>query len=192
LAAALLAWGLWGLPEAAGLRLWWSHARASRSRRAWWAPAGAVAACIVAGALVYASTPDGSVRVERLSVGSGQAVFIRGPTGRTALVVGGKVDAARLASQVADQLAIWEHKLDCLVRLDPTVDASLGLTLARFPAESRLTADRDARLELGGSAVLDIYAAADAEAQPAVSVTFGDDWLALSGQPPPPAPNQLR
>jgi competence protein ComEC len=188
LSGVLLAWGLWGLPETAGLRRWWARGRRNRRLSARWAYASAASACVAAGALLFALKPDGRLHVDRLDVGTGDAVFIRGPTGRTALVVGGKLDAARLAGQVAEHLALWDHKLDSLVCLDATADAGLGLTLARYPADRFLRADSDARIDLGGGAALDLYATA----RPGVSISYGDDWIPLSGKPPPPQSGQLR
>jgi hypothetical protein len=89
---------------------------------------------------------------------------------------------------VAEHLALWDHKLDSLVCLDATADAGVGLTLARYPADRFLRADSDARIDLGGGAALDLYATA----RPGVSISYGDDWIPLSGKPPPPQSGQLR
>jgi competence protein ComEC len=182
LAAGLLAWGVWGLPEAAGLRLWWARLRL-RERR-WSLPAACVCAGLAAVALLQLVRPDGRLHVQALGAGRGEAVFIRGPTGRTALVVGGRVDGSMLAAQVADRLAVWEHALDRVVRLDAAAEAGLGPTLARYPAEQRSNADQDQRIDLGGGAVLDVYAESEPDSQstPRAAVSFGSVWLPLPRQ----------
>jgi competence protein ComEC len=188
MSAALLAWGLWGIPEAASVRRWWARGRRPRRYSRRWTLASAISACLAASAVLIAIKPDGQLHVVRLDAGAGDAVFIRSPNGQTALVVGGKMDATRLASQVAEHLALWEHKLDSLVQLDSAADAGLGLTLARYPADRFLTADRDMRIDLGGGAALDIYASARA----GVSISNGRRWIPISGKPPAPQFGQLR
>jgi len=115
LAAGLLTWGLWGLPEARELRA--RLAGLGLSRRLYAMPALGVSTSLVAIGMLQLVRPDGRVHVHALSVGRGDAVLIRGPTGRTALVVGGHVDSGMLASQVANHLAVWEHKLDSVLPL---------------------------------------------------------------------------
>jgi competence protein ComEC len=175
LGAGLLAWGLWGIPEASGVRRWWARGRRSRRYSRPWTFAAAITAGLAATAVMLAIKPDGQLHVDRLDAGGGDALFIRGPTGRTALVVGGKLDASRLASRVAEHLALWDHKLDSLVRLDSAADPGLGLTLSRYPADIVLDANRDARIDLGGGAVLDVYAAP----APGVSIGYGEQWIQL-------------
>jgi hypothetical protein len=188
LSAALLSWGLWGIPEAASMRRWWARGRRLRRYRGGWTLTSAITACLAATAVLLAVKPDGQLHVQRLDAGAGEAIFVRSPTGRTALVVGGKLDAARLASQVAEHLALWDHKLDSLVRLDSAADASIGLTLAHYPADQLVDADRDARIDLGGGAALDLYATPS----PGVSISYGQQWIPLSGKPPAPRSGQLR
>jgi len=176
LAAGLLALGLWSLPEAAGLRV--RLARLRLAERRFTLPAASVCAGLAAIAMLELVRPDGKLHVDALSVGRGEAVFIRGPTGRTALVVRGHVDSAMLASQVADHVAVWEHKLDGVLRLDPAAEAGLGLTLARYPPDWRTNAEQDERVDLGGGAALDVYAnAPDNQATRRVTVSFGQVWL---------------
>jgi competence protein ComEC len=187
LSVGLLVWGVWGLPEAVGLHLWWARLRLSQ--RAWSVPAASVCACLAAMALLQLVRPDGRLHIQPLNAGRGEAVLIRGPTGRTALIVGGRADAAMLAGQVADHLALWEHKLDSVLGLDPAAETSLGLTLARYPADQRLSADRDERIDLGGGAVLDVYAhAPDSQAAARASISYGQVWLPLLGHPTSPSP----
>jgi len=182
LAAALLLWGLCGLPEAAGLRT----RLGATVRLANPSTAGAcLAACLAAGVLLQLIRPDGRLHVQRLAQTRGEAVFIRGPTGRTLLVVDGRLDGAHLADQVAACLAVWEHRLDAVLELDPSAQTGLSFTLGRYPAELRLDAADDARLDLGGGAAVDVYGSA-AQATPAVSISFGSVWLSLVGRPPAP------
>jgi hypothetical protein len=186
LAAALLAWGVWGLPEAREVRVRLARLKLSRKRYA--LPTVSVATSLVAIGTLHMVTPDARLHVEPLSAGRGQAVLIRGPTGRTALVVAGRVDSALLASQVADHLAVWEHKLSAALALDAASDAGLGPTLARYPADQRISAERDERVDLGGGAVLDVYATASHSAQTSqVTVSFGQVWLPVLGRSPPVA-----
>ena len=173
------------------LRVRLARLRLSRRRHA--LPAFGVSTCLLAMGTLQAVRPDGRLHVHALSAGRGEAVLIRGPTGRTALVVGGRVDSGMLASQVADHLAVWEHKLDSVLRLDPAADAGLGLTLARYPADRGIFAsDEDERVDLGGGAALDVYAnganAPDNQAGPQVTVSFGQVWLLVLG---PTAPSRL-
>jgi hypothetical protein len=194
LAAGLLVWGMWGLPEAAGVRSRWAKLRLTQRPGA--VPAASLSACLVAFGLLQLVRPDGQLHVSTLNAGRGEAVFIRGPTGRTLLVVGGRVDAARLASQVADHLAVWEHKLDSVLWLDLAAERGLGLTLARYPADQRSSAEQDERIDLGGGAAMDVYAGARAgqtSSRPAgglanagVSVSFGRIWQPVLGRPPSP------
>jgi competence protein ComEC len=183
LALGLLAWGLLDLPEAAALRSVWVQ-RASRVQVG---PAAVcVAACLGAASVLQIVRPDGRLHVQALEAGRGEAVFIRGPTGRTALVVRGKPDAARVTDQVADHLALWEHKLDTLLTLDAAAQAAIEPLLAHYPAEQQLDADADARIDLGGGAVVDIYASGGlGQAEAGVSVSFGEVWLIVAGRPPP-------
>jgi hypothetical protein len=96
--------------------------------------------------------PDGQLHVETLRLGQGQAVFVRGPSGRNALVVLGRADAIALVNQVADHLLLWEHRLDDVVALDASAEASLGVTLARYPAGELIRGA--ATLDLGGGQTL--------------------------------------
>jgi hypothetical protein len=194
LAVAVLAWGCLGLPEAAPVRHAWQGYRARYP--ACWTPLVCLAGGLAAIGLVQTVRPDGRLHVETLAAGRGDAVFIRGPTGRTALLVGGRMNGGLVASQVAAHLAPWEHQLGSVVCLDPAADAGLSLTLARYSPVQRLdtAADGDARVDLGGGAALDIYASDAASGagvtlgQPAASasISFGQVWLPLVGRPPPP------
>jgi ComEC/Rec2-related protein len=179
LAGTLLLWGIWGLPEAAELRQRLRLAGAPGSLgSSLWPPGACVATCLAVAVVLQVVRPDGRLHVQRLAVGRGEAVFIRGPTGRTALVVSGRLDAVQLASQVAARLAVWEHRLDSVLELDPAAQAGLGLTLARYPAEQHVDAAAGARVDLGGGAGLDVYPSGGQPA-PDVSISFGRVWLPL-------------
>ena len=138
LAAALLAWGVAGLPELAAARSA-MHTR-WRSVRAAAAPLVALAAL----GLLNVARPDGRLHVERLEAGRGYAYFIRAPSGRTALVVAGRIDSLKLLDQLPDHLAVWEHKLDSAVALDAAGSDGLRRVLDRYPAD-RLLAPADAQ-----------------------------------------------
>jgi hypothetical protein len=118
--------------------------------------------------------PDGRLHAQSLPVGHGEAVLIRGPTGRTTLIVGGSPNASLLANQVAANLPVWEHQLDSVLVLDEVADSKLALTLGRYPAERRLYADATRRVDLGGGAILDI-----AGLGPRLSIAFGAVQLGL-------------
>jgi hypothetical protein len=154
LAALLLSWGLWNLPEAASLRRHWLLSRAGRAARS--APAPYMLACLTAAGLLALLKPDGRLHVQSLPVGRGEAVLIRGPTGRTTLVVGGSLNASLLVNQVAARLPVWEHQLDSVLVLDEAAASKLALTLGRYPAEHRLSAAATSRVDLGGGATLEV------------------------------------
>lgn len=128
------------------------------------------------------------------------------PDGSHAAVAGGHLDGALLASRVADHLAIWEHKLDSVLCLDPAAEAELRLTLERYPPTQRVDAQVDMRIDLGGGAAVDVYGqdrrqgggsvanadgqdggAAGSPSEAGVSVSFGRVWVPLVGRPPAPA-----
>jgi ComEC/Rec2-related protein len=155
LAAALLVWGLWGLPESRSIRLACERCRAALPT--WSTPAVCVAVLLTAGCALTLVRPDGQLHVERVALARGEAVFIRGPTGRTALVVNGRADPPAVVQQVADHLAAWEHKLDALVQLGRGSDATVRRIMARYPADQRFDLSAaEGHVDLGGGAVLDV------------------------------------
>jgi len=187
LAAALLAACIWALPEMA-------HARATlggwyRGQRRLLAPALVAAVCALGCGMLVLVRADGQLSVEPLSVGRGQALLIRGPTGKTALVVSGRIDGRVVARQIAERLPVWEHGMHAVLALDEESHTGVEAALERYPAAAHVSPDVDGRVDLGGGAVLDIYA--DATADPrgpraGVSVSFGRVWLQLAGRPPLP------
>ncbi|HEY0583601.1 MAG TPA: hypothetical protein VGE94_15565, partial [Chloroflexota bacterium] len=203
LAGGLLGWGIWGLPELRATRRRWATWRARH--QVGLARLVALACVVVVPLTVVAVRPDGRVQIVPLEAGRGEAVFVRGPTGQTALVARGRLDSRAVAAGVADRLALWEHKLDVVVALDAAAEAGLAPALARYPADRQAHGAADRRIDFGGGAVLDIYAASDEEAAlspglgqlqrasgsasprtSSVALSFGAVWLALIGQPPPP------
>jgi ComEC/Rec2-related protein len=178
LGLGLLGWGLWELPELEPLRSAVGRLAGRNERRLL---PGAMAACSLVGlGLMLLVRPDGRLHAYVLAVAPGQAVLIRGPTGRTALVASGRLDRYALASAVAERLAVWEHSLGAVVPLDAEAEARLAPMLDRFPAETMLHPDVAERVDLEGGAVLDSYAGR------AASVSFGRLWLRLLGHPPTP------
>lgn len=157
LAGLLLGWGVWHLPELRERRIAWSHWRWERRHVLW--PAGRCAALALAAAGLQLLRPDGRLHVDHLGLARGQAVFIRGPTGQTALVVLGSTDAIGLASQVATRLNVWENRLDSVVALDGGAAKALGPVLAHYPARRILqptTTPTSVDLDVGGTQRLEI------------------------------------
>jgi ComEC/Rec2-related protein len=146
LAAALLGWGLWQLPELREARLAWRGWQ--RQHQAAFQPITCAAAALLLAASLKALMPDGRLHVEPLGLQRGEAVFVRGPTGTTAVVVLGPLRPAELASQAAGHMAVWEHHLDAVVALDPRAQAALGPLLSQYPP-SQLIAAPGVTLEIG-------------------------------------------
>jgi competence protein ComEC len=151
LAGALLGYGVWHLPDLVEPRRAWAHWL--RRHRLALRPYGGVgvglAAVAVLGVMRPAPGAAGRASVSPLPLSRGQAVFVRGPAGRTTLVVEGRADARGLVSGVADHLALWEHKLDQVIVLDPGAERALGLTLARYPADHFTRAGPPLWVDLG-------------------------------------------
>jgi len=189
LAAALLAWGVSGLPELDALRL--AVERRRRALGSWGPPAACLGMLLAARGALGLVMPDGQLHIERLALARGEAVFIRGPTGRTVLVVQGRADPPSLAREVAGHLAIWEHKLDAAVQLDADSEKALALVLARYPADQRIVpterrrnvpaAGAERRVDLGGGVALYI-----SEPDGRVSVSYAESRsdLTTSGATP--------
>jgi hypothetical protein len=154
LALSLLTLGVWQLPELRVQRRawhrWWTRRPASMR------PAAFIVASVSAAALLGALRPDGRLHVDPLRLSRGQAVFVRGPTGRTALIVLGSADAQALDRQVAAHLAVWEHRLDDLVVLDSSAARAVGLMRARYPPVRFIQATPAARLELGDAQAVEV------------------------------------
>src|SRR4029079_15825569 len=125
-----LGWGLWQLPDLALVRD--RLARDALRDARWGKPVAALATgsfSVCGGGVLLLVRPDGALHVDRLYVAPGEAVLIRGPTGRTVLVGRGRLDGFRLPAQVGQRLAVWEHGLYAAVSLDDEAAARLGTTL---------------------------------------------------------------
>jgi hypothetical protein len=188
LAAALLGACIWALPELADARE--AVARWYRRQRRLLGPALVSAACVLGAGVLVLVRADGRVSIEPLPVGRGQALLIRGPTGRTVLVVSGRVDGRVVARQIAERLPVWEHGIHAALALDEESHTGIEAALERYPAAAHVSPDVDGRIDLGGGAVLDVYA--DAPGEPrgpraGVSVSFGRVWVQLVGRPPRPS-----
>jgi competence protein ComEC len=158
LAVILLGLGIWYLPELRQTRRrWW---RWQFRQRFVFRPTCLVGACLASAALLHAVRPDGHLHVDRLAVGRGQALFVRGPTGRTALVALGGGSSTQLVGEVADHLMVWEHGLDQVVSFDSHASSALTATLARYPAGTVVHAQSAVRLDMGGGQSLEISSAA--------------------------------
>lgn len=73
-----------------------------------------------------ARAPDGKLHVTFLDVGQGDAIFIRAPDGKQALIDGGP-DPTILPAAVARRLAPWERDLDLVAITHPDEDHLAGL-----------------------------------------------------------------
>jgi competence protein ComEC len=171
LAATLLAWALWQHPDAHELR---ECIDSKLPLKQWLLAPGACAAL----ALVAALRPDGQIHAEPLAVAPGEAIFVRVPNGQTGVVARGKLNARALLDGVASNLSVLEHGLTFTVVLDDDADTSMATLLRSYPAEHMLYATRDERVDLGNGTALDVYSGASA------SLSYGDEWLPLLGQPP--------
>jgi ComEC/Rec2-related protein len=158
LAAALLLGGIWHMPELREMRL--ECKRWASGHRPLLKPFGLVGVCLLSAAMLQVLRPDGQLHVEPLVLPRGQAVFVRGPTGHTALLVLGGTDPTALAARVAEHMAVWEHRLDVVVAFDGRANAALGPTLARYPPVQLVVAQnaRPLALPVGGGHTLRISA----------------------------------
>src|ERR1051326_2671442 len=159
--AGLLGWGIWQLPELRETRLVWRgwlrrHREALR-------PIACTFAALAAAMTLQVLRPDGRLHVEPLGVARGDALFVRGPTGNTAVVVLGRADPAALAGQVAARMAIWEHRLDAVIVLDAPARAAVGPLLAEYPPLQLIAAHAATErvgLAIGGNQTLAVAARA--------------------------------
>ncbi len=93
------------------------------------APWRLAAALALVTVLVWAAAlqmPDGRLHVYFLDVDEGDAVLIRTPNGRTAVIDGG-ADPARLLSEVGKRLPFWERSIDLVALSHPHADHAGGL-----------------------------------------------------------------
>jgi competence protein ComEC len=88
----------------------------------------ALATAIAGLALVVAHRPDGTVRVDVLDVGQGDAILVEGDHGGRLLVDGGP-DPARLLVALDERLPAWDRRIDVVVLTHPHEDHVGGLPL---------------------------------------------------------------
>ena len=87
---------------------------------------------LATGATALAAQPDGRLTVTFLSVGpagqpaQGEAILIRTPDGKTALIDGG-LDASSLAEELDSRLPPWQRSLDVVILTSPRQDHLAGL-----------------------------------------------------------------
>ncbi len=180
LAGAIVAWGLPELPEVADAIQALRAVRLAQLRPLL-LPLGLACAVLVGLAL---TRPDGRLYLDLFQAGGGLAALARGPTGRTVLVVGPDADTTALGALVGSRLPAWQHSLDAIVVLPSAAApaADVAPMTARYPTSRLITVPTDGRIDLGGGAVLDLYATGSN----AAAVRFGGVWIRLSGRPPPP------
>jgi competence protein ComEC len=131
MASIYLAVAVWPVPPAVCVRAL-SRARealgrlavALRARRRGLWGLGLLLAVAIWAAL--AGLPDGRTHVYFLDVGQGDAILIRGPTGRTALVDGG-ADPVLLASRLGKVLPFWQRRIDVVAVTHADSDHLAGL-----------------------------------------------------------------
>jgi len=99
---------------------------------------GAAIVVLIGAAIV--ARPDGRLHVIFLDVGYGDAVFIRTPTGRQALIDGGR-DARRTLAALGKQMPFWDRSLDLVVLTSPDEDRLNGLVpvLLRYDVDTVAT-----------------------------------------------------
>ncbi len=154
LALGLLCWGVWQMPELADARrafLGWRREHAPALR-----PAVCALSLAAAAAALSAMRPDGELHITPLRLSRGQATFVRGPTGRTAVIVAGSADPVELADNVSARLGVWERRVDTAVALDAKAQKSLALTLARYPPDQLITQPSSLALAIGGGQAVEV------------------------------------
>lgn len=91
-----------------------------------WRFAGGIAVITVLVWIAALQMPDGRLHIHFLQVGEGDAVLIRTPAGRTALIDGGS-DPARLLSELGKRLPFWDRDIDLVALTHPHADHAGGL-----------------------------------------------------------------
>ena len=131
---------IWAYYLLLGLITWWMTRPVLVRERAVAFIMGLNRTVVVAGAAVVVligvaivAQPDGRLHVVFLDVGNGDAVFIRTPTGRQALIDGGS-DARRTLAALGKQMPFWDRTLDLVVLTSPDKDRLNGLVpvLSRY------------------------------------------------------------
>ncbi|MFW6136208.1 MAG: DNA internalization-related competence protein ComEC/Rec2 [Chloroflexota bacterium] len=132
-------WTVWAYYALLGGLTWWvAQPRETRQDlwgrvRRWLASGLRMKALVGASAvlLVLASSqqrilPDGRLHVFFLDVGQGDAIFIRTPSGRQALVDGGP-SPSTLLSRLGPRMPFWDRSLDLVLLTHPDDDHITGL-----------------------------------------------------------------
>lgn len=132
-------WMVWGYYALLGAITWWLRRPAEGRREAWgrmgrWLSSrlkttllfGLSSALLVLGLSAWQRLPDGRLHVHFLDVGQGDAIFIRTPSGRQALIDGGP-SPSLLLSRLGRQMPFWDRSLDLVVLTHPDGDHITGL-----------------------------------------------------------------
>jgi hypothetical protein len=161
MAGVLLAGGTWRLPELTQVRRRFARWRGRNPALLF--PLACIGVCLGAICTVDLLKPDGRLHVEPLDSAGGQAVFVRAPSGESALIVAGRIDPTTLTDQLADRLAVWEHRLNRAVALDDASNIALTRVLSRYPADERVESTGAIQLDLRGPAVVNAALARDGQ-----------------------------
>jgi len=147
---------IWAYYLLLGLITWWATRPALVRERAAAFIAGLNRTVLAAGAAVVVligaaivARPDGRLHVVFLDVGNGDAVFIRTPTGRQALIDGGS-DARRTLAALGKQMPFWDRTLDLVVLTSPDKDRLNGLVpvLSRYDVATVATSSEPGQGEM--------------------------------------------
>lgn len=76
--------------------------------------------------VVTGQQPDGRLHLWVLDVGQGEAILVKTPGGRTAVIDGGPAGTP-LLSAVGSRLPFWQRNLDLVVLTQPSQDRLMGL-----------------------------------------------------------------
>lgn len=101
----------------------WERARGIKVNR--WLLAGGLAVVVLVTAFVT-TRPDGQLHVTVLDVGEGEAVYVRTPTGRQALIDGGAAGPNTLTA-LGRRMPFWDRTLDLVVLTAPVEGRVTGL-----------------------------------------------------------------
>lgn len=88
-------------------------------------------------AIANIQMPDGRLHITFIDAGSGEAILVQTPSGRTLLIDGG-TSGRRLSTALGDQLPFWQRRIDVLVVTQSTHNQVAGLVpvLERYQVEA--------------------------------------------------------